>query len=404
MVFILQENRSFNNFFMNFPGATTATFGYDLDGNKVPLVPYNLSTTWDVGHWGDSFLNACNGTGKIPGTKCRMNGWSKEGGTIGMPENGPYSYVPQKQLKPYWDMAKQYALADETFSSNLDGSFVAHQYAVAAYASHAYGLPLGDWGCEGGKGDTIPTILKGRKKGPSIVVCFDNPTIASEADAAGVSWRFYAGAIDGDGGLWSSYQAVAPIFKGPDWQSDVINPPAQFLADISGGTLANITWITPTTSTSDHPGESASLGPAWVTSLVDAIGKSRFWNSTAIFLMWDDWGGMFDPVKPPYRDYDGLGFRVPLIVISPYTKQGKVTHVQYETASVLRFIEDNFNLSQLNKADKRAKDPADDPAAFDYAQSPRKFKKIEGSKPTAYWLQLEKSTMWRKTPESGLGD
>ena len=99
--------------------------------------------------------------------------------------------------------------------------------------------------------------------------------------------------------------------------------------------------------TSDHPGIKTAQGPQWVASVVDAVGGSKFWNSTAIFILWDDWGGMFDPVKPVFEDYDGLGFRVPLIVVSPYAKQSSVTHAQYETASVLRFMEDDFGLAPL---------------------------------------------------------
>jgi hypothetical protein len=98
---------------------------------------------------------------------------------------------------------------------------------------------------------------------------------------------------------------------------------------------------------------------------------------------------MFDPVQPVFEDYDGLGFRVPLIVISPYTKKGRVTHVQYETASVLRFIEDNFGLGRLAAGDTRANDPAKDSDALDYNQHPRKFKEIAGSRPASYWRQLE---------------
>ncbi len=404
VVFIVQENRSFNNLFMSFPGATTATFGYDNKRNKIALQAENLATAWDMGHSGEAFFAACHGKGKTPGTKCRMDGWNQER-TIGrVPPNPAYSYVPQDQIAPYWTLAKQYVLSDETFSSNLDGSFIAHQYAVAAFASHAYDFPSSDWGCEGGPSDTIPTLDKNRKIGAPIGVCFNNPTIGSEADGAGVSWRFYAGATNGDGGLWSSYQAISPIYHGPDWSADVISPPAQFLTDVGGGTLANVTWITPTFETSDHPGAEASKGPAWVASIVDAIGASKFWKSTAIFIIWDDWGGMFDPVKPIYKDYDGLGFRVPLLVVSPYAKQGKVTHVQYETTSVLRYMEDNFGLAQLNKADKRAQDPANDPAVFNYAQKPRKFKKISGSKPARYWVQLERNSTIRGIPPTILGD
>ncbi|MFY9663270.1 MAG: alkaline phosphatase family protein, partial [Candidatus Cybelea sp.] len=115
------------------------------------------------------------------------------------------------------------------------------------------------------------------------------------------------------------------------------------------------------------------------------------WKSTAIFVQWDDWGGMFDPVQPVFEDYDGLGFRVPLIVISPYAKKGRVTHVQYETASVLRYIEDNFGLGRLAASDTRANDPANDSDVFDYRQPPRKFEEIAGSKPASYWKRLEQT-------------
>jgi phospholipase C len=275
------------------------------------------------------------------------------------------------------------------FSSNLDGSFTAHQYIVAAYADHALDFPDGAWGCEGGSDDTVATITKERKASHRIVTCFDIPTLASEADAAKLSWRFYAGALVGDGGLWSSYQADKPIYEGPDWNADVVSPPSQFLRDVRKGKLAAITWITPTFQTSDHPGTGSSKGPKWVASIVDAIGESKSWDSTAIFVQWDDWGGLYDPVKPVYEDYDGLGFRVPLIMISPYAKQGYVTHVRYETASVLRFIEDNFGLAQMANADKRANDPAAD--AFNYSQKPRVFKKIEGSEPASFWEALERT-------------
>jgi len=395
VVFIVQENRSFNNLFMGFPNATTATYGYDTSGDKIPLVAEPLSTYWDIDHSSIAFWSACDGTGKIPGTHCKMDGWNEERVGFRGPTNAPYAFVPKGQVKPYWDMAGQYVLGDRTFSSNLDASFVAHQYIVAAYASRAVDFPSTYWGCEGGKLDGLQTLNPDRSYGPHIPACFDNPTIASEADAAGVTWRFYADPLDKDDGIWSSYQADRRIFHSPDWKNDVVNPPARFLKDVAAGNLANMTWITPTDETSDHPGLNADLGPAWVASVVDAIGASRFWKSTTIFVFWDDWGGMFDPVKPVYEDYDGLGFRVPLIMVSPYAKRGYVTHVQYETASVLRYMEDTFDLAPLAAADARANDPASD--AFDYGQTPRAFKRIGGAKPTAFWIHLENS------PGSGSG-
>ncbi len=393
VVFIIQENRSFNNLFLGYPGATTRSYGYDTRGRKVSLRSQILNTFWDPGHGSSDFFAACDGTGQLRGTQCKMDGWNDESAGLGHPSDFAYAYVPRNEIAPYWEMARQYVLADRTFASNLDGSFVAHQYDVAASASRTVDFPRSAWGCEGNKRDTVATLSAKRRYGPRIRPCFDIPTIGSEADAAGVSWRFYAGAIDGDGGLWSSYQANRGIFYGPDWNADVISPPARFLKDVGDGKLAAITWITPTYKDSDHPGPlGGSDGPAWVASLVDAIGESPFWQSTAIFIMWDDWGGWFDPVKPPYEDYDGLGFRVPLLIVSPYARKGRVTHVQYETASVLRFIEDDFGLAPLARSDTRANDPAHDLDAFDFTQPPRRFKKIGGSLPPAHWLELKSTT------------
>jgi phospholipase C len=108
---------------------------------------------------------------------------------------------------------------------------------------------------------------------------------------------------------------------------------------------------------------------------VNTVGKSKFWESTAIFVLWDDWGGLYDHVPPPYAGRDGLGFRVPMLIISPYAKHGYVSHTQYETASILRFAEDLFGLGQLAAADRRAASPAAD--AFDFSQRPRHFEKID---------------------------
>ena len=404
VVFVIQENRSFNNLFMGYPGATTQNYGYDQDGNKIMLHSQSLATAWDISHTSYAFFTACDGTGRTPGTHCKLDGWNSEQAGLGHPPNFAYAYVPKKQIQPYWKLAQQYVLADEAFPSNLDGSFVAHQYAVAAFSSRAVDVPSASWGCEGLKSDTIGTLTKKRTYGPRISPCFENPTIGIDADAAGLSWRFYAGSVDDSDGIWSSYQADKAVFKGPDWNDDVISPPAQFLSDVAAGQLADITWVAPTLATSDHAGLNADGGPAWIASIVDAIGESPFWDSTAIFIMWDDWGGWFDPVQPVYADYDGLGLRVPLIVVSPYSPKGSVTHVQYETSSVLRYIEDNFGLPQLAASDKRANDPAADPAVFDYAKPPRSFKKIGGSKPAEYWIRFERESRKRADPARIIGD
>jgi phospholipase C len=328
---------------------------------------------------------ACDGTGRLPGTDCRMDGFDQEQ-HFGGPANPEYVYVPHAESKPYFDMAHEGVLADRMFASQLDESFVAHQYAIAAQAAWSVNLPTFRWGCAGGKFNTVKTITKARKRGPPIHPCFDYTTLGDELDAAKLSWRFYAaGYGSNDAGYeWSGYQAVRHIYEGPDWKRNVVTPNWKFITDVRRGKLANFTWITPVCDDSDHVNCGGGYGPSWVAALVNTVGKSKFWKTTAIFVQWDDWGGLYDHVPPPYADRDGLGFRVPLLVISPYAKRDYVSHVQYETASVLRFAEDLFGLNQLAAADRRAASPAAD--CFDFVRKPRPFVKIEAPLPPGFFM------------------
>ncbi|MGB6644485.1 MAG: alkaline phosphatase family protein, partial [Candidatus Cybelea sp.] len=328
---------------------------------------------------------ACNGTGKLPGTKCRMDGFNKEREYQG-PLNGQYAYVPHHESKPYFEMAHEFVLADRMFQSQLDESFVAHQYVIAAQAKSSVDSPVHSWwGCTGGPDERIATITHQRTYGKSQRPCFDYETLGDELDNAGLSWRFYTSAYSEPlSGFWSAYQAVKHIYDGPDWTKNVRYPQKKFLRDIRRGKLASFTWITPLCQDSDHPDCSGGFGPSWVASIVNAVGESKFWDTTAIFVQWDDWGGFYDHVPPPYEGYDGLGFRVPLIVISPYAKKNYVSHVQYETASVLRFAEDVFGLARLSEADARATSPAAD--CFDFKAKPRAFVPIKAPKDPGFFM------------------
>ncbi|MGA8575245.1 MAG: alkaline phosphatase family protein [Candidatus Cybelea sp.] len=386
VVWIVQENRSFDDMFAGYPGADTVSTGKDSHGDKIPLQPISLKDAYEIDHSAHGMFLACNGTGKLPGTKCRMNGFDKEH-IYGTHYYGQYAYVPHDESKPYFDMAHQFVLSDRTFASQLDESFVAHQYIIAAQAASTVDVPDLYWGCGGGRADSVSTISRDRSYGNSVVPCFKYRTLGDELDKAGLEWRFYTSKYTVPyGGFWSSYQAVKHIFYGPDWKKDIITPQSRFLKDVAGpnGHLASFTWITPTCPDSDHSDCGGGLGPSWVTSVVNAVGKSKFWNSTVVFVQWDDWGGLYDHVPPPFKDYDGLGFRVPLIIISPYSKKNYVSHVQYETASVLRYAEDLFGLGQLSAADTRAVSPAKD--CLNFNQKPRKFVPIKAPKDAVFFL------------------
>jgi phospholipase C len=391
VVIVVQENRSFNDLFMGFPGAKTATYGYDSYGDRIKIKPIGLETTWDLGHSSKTFFAACDGTGSIPGTDCKMDGFNLETVGCGVNPRCPikhpqYAYVPYSETKPYFDIAKQYVLADEMYASNFDGSsFISHQYIISGQSLSAVDYPGGSWGCPGGNGDTIDEVGPQRQiPDGNEVVCWDPTTLGDELDDAGVSWAYYATSYRVLPGLWSAYQAINHIYNGADWSKDVISPPSQFLSDVKKGRLRSVSWVTPTCANSDHAGCGSKSGPSWVASLVNAVGESKYWNSTAIFIFWDDYGGWYDAEPPAYVDYDGLGFRIPMLVVSPYAKQGYVSHVHYEHGSILKFVEDIFGLARLAASDKRAKSPAKD--CFDFNQPPRKFKKIASPLGIDYFL------------------
>ena len=382
IVIIVQENRSFNNLFYGFPGAKTQTYGYDTKGGKISLKPVGLDTTWDIIHDYYDYLAACNGTGKYPGTGCRMNGfdsqyWGCGHGSSQPPcpnANPPYSYVPQSETKPYFYLGEHYVLADQMYASNVDASsFISHQYIIAGQASSGVNYPSSWWGCEGTYSNFISTLTSGRQYGSSIPMCWTNKTLGDEMDGAGLSWAYYASKIYGDGGIWSAYQNISQTYNGPDWKKDVISPQTQFFGDVSKGRLRDLSWITPTCKNSDHAGCAGKTGPAWVASLVNAIGKSKYWDSTAIFIFWDDYGGWYDPEPPAKVDYDGLGMRIPMLIVSPYAKNGYISHTHYEHGSILKFVEETFGLAPLAASDKRATTPDD---AFDFNAPPRKFETV----------------------------
>jgi phospholipase C len=392
VVIIVQENRSFNNLLYGFPHAKTASYGYDSTNQKITLEPIPLEAPWDLEHDSSGFFAACNGTGIVPGTHCLMNGFNREYVGCGSSSNPcpykdpQYAYVPQAETQPYFDMGRQYVVADEMYASNLDASsFISHQYIIAAQAEGSVNYPGGAWGCPGGSGDTIAIIGQDRQVPDGYqAACYDDMTLGEEADDAGITWAYYAVGYSGYPGIWSAYQANKYVYYGSDWNNDVISPPSRFLTDVSEGKLRQISWVTPTCANSDHAGCGSNTGPSWVASLVNAIGESKYWDSTAIFIFWDDYGGWFDPEPPAYVDYDGLGVRIPMIIVSAYAKKHHVSHVHYEHGSILRFVEDTFDLPQMSASDMRAKSPASD--CFDFSKPPRKFKEISSTYSRAYFL------------------
>jgi len=380
VVVIIQENRSVDNLFNGFPGANTVRSGLDSKGKTIELVPEDLANPYDLEHTRGAFYTEY-ADGNIDGFD-RVRAHSLDG-KVYHDKYFAYSYVPKSEIRPYWTMASQYVLSDDTFQSNGGPSFPAHLYLIAGQSDHVSENPDGSpWGCDAPPGTRAAYVdpNTGKQIEPGIFPCFNTmqiaTTMAQELDAAGLTWRYYAPSVrdrSNFGRNWSVYDAIQTIRDGSDWSKDVISPETQILDDVKNGELSTVTWVVPSAANSDHSGFNTGGGPSWVASVVDAVGQSKYWNSTAIFVIWDDWGGWYDHVSPPQYDYEGNGFRVPLLAISPYALQGVVSHTQHESASILKFIENRFGLAEMSTADRRASDLTE---MFDFNQKPRGFQVI----------------------------
>ncbi len=396
VVIIVQENRSFDNLFHGYPGANWVRAGRAHNGTQVVLQPTSLAAPYDLSHSYQDFLLAYD-HGKMDGfdlTKAgRQPGARGAKLRISFPQ---YRYVPTREIQPYFAMAKRYVLADDMFQSNMDQSFAAHLYLVGAQSVTAVNIPTGrPWGCDAGDRARVLTLHQNRKPAKLVYPCFSVRTIADELDERTLEWRYYAPKIDSSatwqryarerrqrvssegeglefGQLWNAFDAIDHIRFGPDWEN-VISPESTALRDFRRGDLPAVAWVIPSWKNSDHPLSKSTSGPQWVTRLVNAIGESPAWKSTAIFVLWDDSGGWYDHVRPPQLDFDGLGNRIPMLVVSPFAKRGHVTHEQYEFGSVLKFAETAFGLAQLSASDRRAHSLDD---CFDFQAPARSYEPI----------------------------
>jgi len=356
VVIIVQENRTFDNLFNGYPGADTAQVGYNHLGQQVPLQAIPLAGQGDWQHSEKECYTAYD-NGKMDGFDLNV--------LIGnTPAPSPYTYVQASDVQTYWNMAHAYALADHMYESNCGSSFPAHQYLIAGQTGSEVTPLHAPWGCDG----TPPH-------------CYDYQTLADLLDTAGVSWKYYAHGVDintpSSYNGFLAYDAISHIRYGTDWTTTHIGiPETTFFSDLAAGDLASVSWITPTCQNSDHHGCGPirnQKGPEWVASLVDAIGNSPYWSSTAIFIMWDDWGGWYDHVAPKQLYPDGLGFRVPLIVISPYSRNDYVSHDRHEFGSILHFVEETYDLPSLGQRDATSDDLTD---CFYFGKPPSGFQQF----------------------------
>lgn len=420
VVIIFQENRTPDNLFQDpvliARGADIASSGMNSKGRMIRLRPINLGTNgsnpnrYDLSHAHSAFVKMCH-LNESTGV-CAMDGAdlvpaSCSAGFPGcMPAHPQFMYVNPADVQPYFQIAEQYTFADRMFQTNQGPSFPAHQFIISGTSAPTATSNLfaaenpstdANTGCIASPTQTVAMIDPAGQERRNQYPCFDHATLTDLLNDKGVSWRYYTPLV---GSIWTAPNAIqhmcgpnaAPpngtACTGSDWTNNVVLPtprdPAPVLTDIANGRLAAVSWVIPNGKESDHAQLNDGSGPSWVASIVNAIGNSPYWSNTVIFITWDDWGGWHDHVPPPQmlNSYE-YGFRVPMIVVSPYARMGHISHVTHDFGSILKFVEETFGLPSLGYADAPADDFSD---CFDFAQRPLQFKTIDAPLKADYFL------------------
>ena len=353
-IYVMMENRSFDNLFGRFPGANGATVGVKF-GQEVPLTACPHWLPGDLPHDRAAYLNDVNGGS--------YDGFGN--GQFGDP--WAYTTFEGHTIPNYWSWAKDYVLCDNVFASAAGPSYPNHFYFVAGQSGGAIDNPeniltsktqdgktFKSWGCDAVGDDVFVLVKDDQGDLTKHDSCFTFPTVPEQLEHAGVSWAYYAAQPGQAGYFWNALNGVAGVFHTDLWRPERIRSVEHIGRDIKAGRLPSVTWVTPRFELSDHPPESTCFAHNWLSSVVNAVMESDDWAHTAIFLTWDEWGGFYDHVPPPTVDDIGFGFRVPMLVMSPYAKKGYIDDAEGEFSTPLRFIADNWGLPYLTPRIERA--------------------------------------------------
>ncbi len=427
VVIIFQENRTPDNLFHDpvliARGADIATTGVNSKGQVITLRPTSLTQNYDLSHAHNAFIaqydaGKMNGSDKVAvgcaaGTvNCPCSDYALQNAISCPLPNPQFYYIAASEVQPYFTMAETYTFGDRMFQNNQGPSFPAHQYIIAGTSTMGAnapggntdlfiaGNPTGTAGCAAGASSLVnlidianPDATTNEKQ--TAYPCAEHKTLIDLLNDYGITWKYYS---SGSNSIWTAPNAIqhlcgpnAPLphataCVSPDWTDNVIQPNnTQILTDIGNGNLAAVSWVIPSGQASDHSVATNGTGPSWVASVVNAIGNSKYWQDTAIILTWDDWGGWYDHVAPTLVTNNSYeqGFRVPLVIISPYAKTAYISHVHHDFGSILKFIEETYRLPSLGTADAQADDLSD---CFQFRQRPSVFKTIKAPVPASYFI------------------
>jgi phospholipase C len=375
VIIVMQENRSFDNYFGTFPDADGIPMSNGVPTVCVPdpasgtcVRPFHDPSLVDIGgiHTNQAAIADING-GKMDGFIAQSRSGRTSGcdlvvdpdcsvsGSSSKQPLGPQvvGWHDAREIPNYWNYAKRFVLQDHMFEGVRTWSLPAHLDMVSGWSARCTS-PTDPMSCQTALG------LSRDPSGPALPSrnAYAWTDLTYLLDRAGVTWRYYVSAgtqpdcssgqitcapLRQDAGtpeIWNPLPGFTTVKQ--DGQLGDVQPASRFFQAAKAGQLPNVTWIVPNERNSEHPPANIADGQAWVTRIIDSVMRSSDWSSSAIFLSWDDWGGFYDHVPPPDVNGQGLGIRVPGLVISPYARAGFIDHQQLSTDAYLKFIEDDF--------------------------------------------------------------
>jgi phospholipase C len=395
VIMIMQENRSFDSYFGTFPGADGIPMKNGVptvclpDLAPLPCVrPYVDHQDVNAGgphHSEHAVLDIDNGRMDGFAIRARIAAHTCTDAVdpecAGMRRQGlpdAMGYHTQSDIPNYWTYAHDFVLQDHMFEPNASWSLPAHLFLVSEWSATCsrHNDPFSCVNIDSQASTASPPDvhpLRPAKNGP--IYAWTDLTYLLHA--AGVSWGYYVAAgtqpdcVSGGvscvpvaqdaqtPGIWNPLPYFDTVHN--DHQLGNIQPTRDFFSELRHNTLPEVSWVVPSGAVSEHPPARISVGVTYVTRLINAVMRSPEWNSTAIFLAWDDWGGFYDHVVPPTVDENGYGLRVPALVISPYAKRGYIDHQTLSFDAYDKFIEDDFlNGQRLDPKTDGRPDPRPD--------------------------------------------
>jgi phospholipase C len=367
VVIIMQENRSFDNYFGTYPGADgipmqngVPTVCNPDPGTKICVKPYHDTRDRNAGGPHDTVdaIKDIDG-GKMDGFERQArkgrflacHDTDNPGCSLTPKAPDVMGYHDWHEIPNYWDYARNFVLQDHMFEADNSWSLPAHLALVSGWTARCsgHGDPMS---CHSALTAPFGATSQGKK------VDYPWTDLTWLMHRFDVSWRYYvANGSQPDcsdnmmfcphvpqsaktPGIWNPLPRFDDVQH--DHQLGDIRPLRDFFHAADKGKLAAVSWITPSQGVSEHPPALVTAGQTYVTHVIDTIMRGPDWKSTAIFLAWDDWGGFYDNVKPPRVDGQGYGLRVPALVISPYARRGYIDHQVLSSDAYLKFIEDDF--------------------------------------------------------------